>query len=260
MKFSKHIITLVSAACLQFSGQPALAADAPTPGELFQKVEDRFTTVQSLSYTVKRSTSSKKQVAEDKWSFRFKSPDKVRIDYLEPYSRVIVADTTNLVEYLPTARKAMKTDLAAIPSVKRELTLNGVFKRLSVDGLRLGNYQEMLKRAVKVTDVRMGGKNAWLVEGANPRYLVFIDPDKWVLLKTEIYAANGELVLRTESSAFVEAFPGFWLPREIHANSHASEGYYQTTVKLSDIRVNDLMADQIFRFDLPAGVEVITSK
>lgn len=260
LSINKCIISLFAAMHLLFSVQQVHATDLPSPGELFRQVEERFTAVGTLSYTVKRLASSKKQAAEDRWLFRFKTPDKVRIDYLEPYNRVIVADGTNLVEYVPVAHKAIKTDLSAVSPEKRKKILSGVFKRLSVDGLRLGNYEEMLRRAVKVTEIRLGERDAWLVEGATPRYLVYIDREKLALLRTEIYAANGELVLRTESSAFIEASRGFWLPREIITDYHTSEGFYRTTVKLSEVRVNDVIADRIFQFAPPAGVEIITSE
>lgn len=259
MNIFKLIVFAFCTLCLQ-PPQIARASEAPSAGELFQKVEDRFDKLQSISYTVKRFTASKQQAADDRWLFRLKSPDKVRVDYLEPYSRLIVTDGASLLEYLPSERKALTTDLASLAPEKRTAVLSGVFKRLSVDGLRLGNYQEMLRRAVKVTEARLGENKAWLVEGANPRYLVFIGQEKAVLLKTEIYDADGQLILRTESSAMIEAAPGFWLPREIASTTRAPGGFYKTTLSLSDIRVDEAMADQVFRFELPAGVDIATSK
>lgn len=259
MNIIKLTVLLVCAASLQLP-QKANAVNVPSPRELFNRVEERFTAITSLSYTVKRSASSNQQVAKDRWLFRFKSPDKIRIDYLEPYSRLIVTDSTTLMEYLPTARKAIKTNLAAIAPEDREKFLIGVFKRVSVDGLRLGNYQEMLQRAVKVSDVNLGERRAWLVEGRNPSYLLFIDQEKSVLLKTEIYDADGQLILRTESTELFELAPGFWFPREIRSSTRASAGFYKTTVKLSDIKVNEVTADQTFQFYPPAGVDITISK
>uniref|UniRef100_C6E6V2 Putative outer membrane lipoprotein-sorting protein n=1 Tax=Geobacter sp. (strain M21) TaxID=443144 RepID=C6E6V2_GEOSM len=259
MNLCKLILFIFCTACLH-QPQMAGANEAPSAAELFKRVEGRFARLQSISYSVKRFSTSKQQAAGDRWLFSFKSPDKVRVDYLEPYSRLIVTDGASLLEYLPSARKALKTDLVSASPQKRAMVLNGALGRVSVDGLRLGNYQEMLRRAVKVTPARVGENKAWLVEGANPRYLVFIDQEKEVPLKTEIYGADGGLILRTEASSLYQAAPGFWLPREIASTTRAADGFYKTTLSLSDIRVDEAIADQVFRFDLPAGVEIATSK
>lgn len=259
MNLRKLIFLFLCTACLH---QPQIAGadEAPSAAELFQRVEERFVRLKSISYSVKRFSTSKQQSAGDRWLFRFKSPDKVRVDYLEPYSRLIVTDGASLLEYLPSARKALVTELASVSPQKRAMVLNGAFGRVSVDGLRLGNYQEMLRRAVKVTQARVGENKAWLVEGANPRYLVFIDQEKAVPLKTEIYDAGGELVLRTEASSLYQAAPGFWLPREIASTTRAPDGFYKTALSLSEVRVDEAIEDQVFRFDLPAGVEIANSK
>lgn len=259
MNLRKPILFIFCIACLHRT-EIAVANEAPSAAELFKKVEDRFAGLQSISYSVKRFSTSKQQAAGDRWLFRFKSPDKVRIDYLEPYNRLIVTDGASLLEYLPSAGKALKTDLASLSPQKRAMVLSGAFGRVSVDGLRLGNYQEMLRRAVKVTPARVGDNKAWLVEGANPRYRVYIDQEKAVPLKTEIYDADGELVLRTEASSLYQAAPGFWLPREIASTTRAPDGFYKTALSLSEVRVDEAIADRVFRFELPAGVEITTSK
>lgn len=235
------------------------AAEDLSAGSLFKLVEARFTGLNSLSYTVKRTIVSRRQRTEDRWMFRYKNPAFLRVDYLLPHERVIILDEKTLTEYIPELKKAKKTDLSTMTAEKKEQTLGAVMGRVSVEGLRLGNYEEMQKRAVKVRAVTWAGMgtDAYLVEGKDPRYLVYIDANKKVLLRTEIYDKKGGLVIRTEASRFVEAARGFWLPQEIRTAYGTSDGFVQSTVVLQDIKVNERMADDAFRLAFPKGVEII---
>jgi outer membrane lipoprotein-sorting protein len=200
-----------------------------SPGQLFKQVESRFASLNSLSYTVKRTVTSRKQHAEDQWLFRYRQPDSVRIDYLLPHERTIIIDKNTLVEYIP----------------------------VSVDGLHLGSYEEMEKRAVRVQPVQWAGMDAYRVEGADPRYLVYIDKGKKALLRTEIYDKKGKLTIRTEASKFVEVAKDFWFPQAVRINYASESGPVQSTLLLQDIKVGDIISDDVFHLSFPKGVEII---
>jgi len=224
---------------------------------LFQQVEERFRNAETLSYTVKRVTATSKMKTEERWSFRFQRPDRLRIDYMAPHERTIMTDGATLWEYIPQLKKAAKTDLAALHADQRAQRISEVMAHVSVDGLRLGNYESMAKNARSVRTALWSGTPVQLVEGADPRYAVYIDKERSVLLRTEIYDRKGNLVIRTEASRFVEAAPGFWMPQEIRATYGTKEGFVQSTISLQDIRVNGSLADSLFRFVVPKGVDII---
>lgn len=238
---------------------PAAAAEAdPAAGELFRRVEERFLNLSTLSYAVKRTSVSSTQNTEERWIFRFRKPDLVRIDYQTPHERMLIANRDTLWEYIPSLKKAVRTDMAAMTGEKREQMIAEVMAHVSVDGLRLGRYGEMEKKAVRVKAVQWpGGSDVYLVEGADPRYTVYIDRSKAVLLRTEIYDRKGGLVIRTEASRFIEAAKGFWMPQEIRSTYTTQAGFMQSTVVLQNIRVDEPMDEDPFSFSAPKGVETM---
>lgn len=239
------------------TGRLASAADADA-GTLFREVEERFADLSALSYSVKRVSESRAVRAEERWTFRFAKPDRVRIDYREPHERIIIIDAESLWEYIPELRKAVRTDLTRLDKDKRGRLVAEVMARVSIDGLRLAKFDELEKKAVRVRKVSWSGADAFLIEGADPRYAVYIDRQKKTLLRTEIYDRKGGLTLRTEASSFVEAAQNFWMPREVRATYATQAGFVQSTAALSDIKINDVVTDDLFRFSAPKGVEVIS--
>ncbi len=238
-------------------GHDVHAGDDVSAGALFRGVEQRFLNVDSLSYTVKKVSTLQKKQNQEQWVFHYKKPNLVRIDYQAPHERLIVYDEKSLFEYIPALKKAMRTDLTVKSKSKAAQLVSGVMTHVSVDGLRVGNYDEMEKKAVSVKKVTQAGGEAFLVEGADPRYAMYIDGTRQVILRSEIYDAKGTLVIRTEASRFLEAAKGFWMPREIHITYNTPDGFVQSTVLLQDIRVNDTLSDELFSFNAPKGTEVI---
>lgn len=247
---------LVCAVLFPWQGNPA--AGELSVGDVFQQVEGRYASLSTLTYTVKRTVTLKNgRASEDRWVFRYKKPDFIRIDYQSPHERLLILDGKMLLEYIPQIRKAMKTDLAVMPREKREKTVAEVMAHVSVDGLRVGNYAEMEKRTTGIREVTWGGQRAYLIEGVDPRYVLYIDKVKSALLRSEIYDKKGGLVIRTEASRFIEVAKGFWVPQEIQAAYSTPEGLVQSTTLLRDIKINEAMADSLFDLSLPKGVNVI---
>lgn len=248
-------LTVLLLLCMAGAGRAA--AGEPSAGDLFREIEDRFDRITTLSYKVKRIVTTKTSNSEEQWTFRFKKPDLVRIDYTSPHDRLVILGNDVLWEYIPKVRKAARTMLAPLDRDKRERTVNQVMMHVTVDGLRLGKYQEMEKKAVSVRTVSIAGTAAYQVEGKDPRYVVLIDREKKVLLRSEVYDQKGALVLRTEASRFVEAGKGFWMPREVKATYATENGFLQSTVLMSDHRVDTVIPDSIYQFTVPQGVELI---
>jgi len=237
---------------LLLSSRTAGAEPAPTSAvaraeHLFALVEQRFEAMQTLQYTVERTTQSARQQMQERWQFRYRQPGDIRIDYQSPQDRLILITPASLVEYLPTMRKAMRTDLARLSAADRAARVGGVLARVAVEGLRVGDVHAMLARVRRVVpDTRQAG--ALWVEGEGPRFRVLVDPARRVVLATELWDARGDIKLRTTAEELLEALPGQWFPQRLTAIFGTAEGTVTSTVHLGDIHVNAALPPTLFEF------------
>lgn len=229
-----------------------LAGSAPTSvvaraEAIFGCVEQKFEAARALQYTVERTTQSARQTVRERWLFRFRQPGDIRIDYQVPDERLILVSSAAMIEYLPAVRKAMRTRLAKLNALERQKVLAAVLGRVSVEGLRLGDYHAMAGRAIRITPDAISS-NVVEVEGAGPRFKVQIDLGRKVLLGSEVWNAQDEIVLRTAASDWVEGIPGFWLPRQLVVDYGTKEGVVRSRITLSDVLVNQALPAELFEF------------
>ena len=247
---ARHIFP--SLGLLFLFGCTAWAEPAPTSAvaraeHLFALVEQRFEAMQTLQYTVERTTQSARQQMRERWLFHYQKPGNIRIDYESPQDRLLLVTPASLVEYLPTLRKAMRTDLTRLSAADRAARVGGVLARVAVEGLRVGDVRALLARVQRVTpDARQPG--AQWVEGEGPRFRVLVDPARQAVLATELWDAHGDIKLRTTAEEFVEAAPGQWFPQRLTAVYGTAEGAVTSIVRLGDIRVNEAPAPALFEF------------
>jgi outer membrane lipoprotein-sorting protein len=235
------------------------AQTTPATGEvakaqqLFEAVEGRFDALQTLQYTVERTTSSARHSTLERWIFRYRKPGDLRIDYQLPEARVIIVTGAALIEYLPSARKALRTDLSKLKPEEKAQRIGAVLARVSVEGLRVGDTRAMLSRVQAVTaDAQQAG--ALWVEGAGPRFRVLVDPARRSVLSTELWDARDDVRLRTLAADFVEAAPGQWFPQRIDVVYGTEAGTVTSVMRLSDIHVNVALAGDVFDFAPVKGV------
>jgi outer membrane lipoprotein-sorting protein len=227
--------------------EPAPTGVVARAAHLFGAVEQRFEAIQTLQYTVERTTQSTRQQMQERWLFSYRKPGDIRIDYQSPQDRLILVTPANMVEYLPAVRKALRTDLARLPAAERSARAGGVLARVAVEGLRVGDVRALLARVQRVTpDARQAG--AQWVEGAGPRFRILVDPARQAVLATELWDAHGDIKLRTTAEDFVEAAPGQWLPQRLSAVFGTADGTVTSTVRLSGIRVNAALDPALFQF------------
>lgn len=237
---------------------PREAAQSPSAAEIFALVDAPYTRVSTLGYSVRRTVTGNGTSGEDQWTYRWRRPDSVRVDYVGPYERTIILAGGQVVEYIPAARKAVITDLPRDPASAGEL-IRSVMGRLSVDGLRVGDAANLAARTTAVREAREGGREVYLLEGARPRYAMTVDRERLVLTRMEVYDAKDDLVLKTESSDFLSAGAGLWLPRRIKVQYRSEAGYVTSVFSIRDARADAALSDELFRFERPAGVEVVHS-
>ena len=253
-------VILADICCLgsiQSHGEPQ--QDSPASKEaavLFKQVEDRFDLVQSLQYTVERASGRAMAESKERWRFSFVNPSKLRVDYEAPLERLIVMNEEVFWEYIPAARKAAKTDLTRLSDLEKQKLVSMTMARLSIDGLRMGNYQTMLDRVVSVKSLDRD-PNIVVVEGEKPRFVLKIDKAKKALVQTEIYDEKGLLQVITRAKGFSEVAPGYWWPEEIAAEYETDKGVLIARVHFSEIHVNETIPEKQFTYTPVAGVQVL---
>lgn len=236
--------------------EPAPTGEVARAEQLFSLVEKRFDVLQTLQYTVERSTQSPRRTMQERWLFRYRQPGDIRVDYQQPQDRVVIVTSSNLVEYLPAVRKAMRTNLTLMKPPERLQRVGGVLARVSVDGLRVGDTRAMLGRVRQVRpDEQQAG--AWWIEGEGPRFRVLVDAKRQVVLNTELWDARGDIKLQTTAKDFTEVVPGQWFPQHITAIYGTAEGTVTSTVRLSDMHVNVIMEPTLFGFVPDKKVDVL---
>jgi outer membrane lipoprotein-sorting protein len=245
----------VTAACAV--PPPAGAAEEAAARRLLGPVEQRFDSVRSLQYSARRESVSGGRTVEESWSLRYRAPDAVRVEHTAGYTRLLVGNTEALWEYVPEARRAVRTDLAGLAPGARAQAVAAVLARVAVDGVRVGDLERFVTHAANV-EPSSEQPEVWIIRGADPAFRLAVDTNRQVLVSTELFDPDGRLKLRTTASAFCEAAPGFWYPGRVRVESAADDGSIVSTITLSDIRVNAAIPDAVFAFTPPRGTEILS--
>lgn len=215
---------------------------------LFALAEQRFDDLQTLQYTVCRKSRAGSHSLEDRWTFHYQQPDRLRIDYQLPQEHVLIKNGQVLWEYIPAARKALRTDLSKLSEKEQNKLIAQVFSRVAVSGLRPGNFNEMVARTVGIEPAATTPAAVVTIEGAGPKFTVQIDVVKNALLRTALYNAKGEIMLATAADQFQEAAPGFWFPRIIQTTQREKDTLVTSELTFSDIKVNVPLPAEVFQF------------
>lgn len=241
------------------SGNARATDSLPSAEVLFERTDAPYARMEQFSYRVKRTIVSPKQTTADEWVFSFKKPDKMRFDYRQDFDKVIALDGTYAVEYIAPVAKAMKTNLTRLSTQERTAHLAGLTKRLTVDGLRIGDASQLAKRAVRVERRTAPGGDLLVVEGADPKYVIGVDASHAVIRLWEMFDRKGSLLMRTETSGLLQAGPDFWVPEEIRSSYKTKEGPVTITVILSEARTDIVQPASFFSFEPPIGTKVISN-
>jgi outer membrane lipoprotein-sorting protein len=227
--------------------EPAPTGVVARAEQLFATVEKRFDALQTLQYTVARTTQSARHAMQERWLFQYRQPGDMRIDYQQPQDRIIIVTSSNLVEYLPAVRKALRTNLAVLKLEERRQQVGSVLGRVAVDGLRVGDFRAMLERVQRITpDTQQAG--AWWIEGEGPRFRVLIDERRQAVLSIQLWDARGDIKLQTAAGDWMEVMAGQWFPRRIQTTYGTTEGVVNSMVQLDNIHVNVPLEAGVFDF------------
>lgn len=176
-----------------------------------------------------------------------------------------VGDSKAFTEYLSPARekgtKMLKLDdqlWVYSPSTDRTIQISGHMLRQSVMGSDL-SYEDMMEDR-KLTDTyeaevigkeELDGRTAYLIEltaivsdVAYHKRKMWVDTERFVPLKEELYAKSGQLLKRTTLSD-VEQIDGRWFPKKIVFKDMLKQGD-GTEYIITDIKFNQDIPEYIF--------------
>lgn len=227
----------------------------PEVERVFAAVESRFASVTGMAYTVERTVQGVRHAATEKWTFRYVAPDRIRVDCLAPDERTLILNGAVMHEYVPAARRALKTDMSRLSAADRQARVARILARVAVDGIRIGNATEMARRATRM-DADSGNPGVCVIQGDGPRYAVGIDTNRQVLVTTDLFDGEGRLALSTRAADFTEVAPSFWYPKTVCVRAATERGIVESVCRISDIRVNTPISDAAFVFSVPPYVTV----
>jgi len=238
---------------------PAALTRAENPindaARLCRKIESRYDQLKTLQYTVERTTELPRQKVKEKWIFRYQRPDHFRIDYIQPYERIIVVTGEDIWEFIPPANKAMHTDMSALSNKERRKTLTRALSRVVIDGLRIGETANIESRIIHAeTDPKSG---IMTLEMKDPPMTLQIDTGKEALRAYELRNKKGKLLMRTEADRFIEVAPSFWMPQRIRVTGGYKDEFLKSVNILKNIQIDTEIDSARFRFIPPAGTTVL---
>ena len=177
-----------------------------------------------------------------------------------------VGDKQSFTEYLSPARekgtKMLKLEdqlWIYSPSTDRIIQIAGHMLRQSVMGSDL-SYEDMMDdrkltetyNAEVVGTEEIGGRDCWILQLtgkvddlAYASRRLWVDRERYVPLKEELFAKSGKLLKRSEMSD-VEQIGGRWFPRTFFYRDMLKQGSEGTEFRITDIRFNQEIPDYIF--------------
>ncbi len=239
----------------------SLSASAADPAEIVARHLARFDSIITLALRVERQTTQRGKTAVERWSFYQKGSDRFRIECEYPLQRTVATNPSELWEYLPDAKKAIRTDLTALDAAGREALLRPVLGRVALDGLRfetpaagaaltyLGAEEVAGRPAHAIACERKDEKGSRTVRG-------WIDAERGALLRTELVGNGGQKLAQTVATDFFEAAPGLWFPRTLTLQNMSPRGASQT-LTLKRVAVNGDLPDSLFTLKVPDGTEIV---
>ena len=237
-------------------GAAAVSADTGLVGRavtLCREIEERFAAFRTLCWTTERVTDTGRMRVREKWVFRFAAPDRIRLDYLEPYERHIIIGSARMWEYLPDARKALCTEFSSPGERQRHITRT--LEPVTIPGIRPGDPEDIAARAVSAEVTPEG----WIrLECRRPHSVLVLDAPHRLMRGLQVYRGKN-LILRSEVLEIQQPAPGFFFPRRMRVVTRRNGQAIISQVEFNGVTVDTDLQSDIFEFHPPEGTKVVGS-
>jgi len=221
----------------------ALYAIDLTPAEIVKNIKVNQQKVQDMSAkisTVIKSEKDKKSM-EQKGLIIVKGKDKSRMEILSPIKQITITNGDSLTIINPETGKKIAYDLKVLrkksgdPNLgKSPLDQGKLFDDLDLTVEEKGFFrkQYVLTGTAKKNNPFMG------------KVKFYVDQDKFVPTKFEVYGAGDKLVTVTELDH--KQINDVWIMTKSHSKVDVPSGKIDIEVKLDDVKVNKGIDDSLF--------------
>lgn len=222
------------------------------PAELLRSTAIDWSSIQTLSVKVTRTSSKAQATQREQWKFSFRQPDCFRLDYSYPHERVIATDERELVEYLPALKKAVRTRFEN--PAKRDALKKKILDRVALTGSNFGSPETLLQDF----DWELRGPRQLVGRAKRGDGKMLLWLNEAGLEKGELYDKDNHLVLRQTARDFRRIGPVSF-PLETLTEVFRPEPL-RIDLRLRELRINESRESResldLFRFHPPEGVGI----
>ncbi len=242
------------------------AADQPSARDIILKVEQKFLKIENYQVDVSR-IYHRNEVVEyrEEWRFFFQDPGLVRSEILLPKKIIMVINQDEAWHYLLEEKKVVKRRIRGLEEKERISLLGSLLKPYEIEGWGLSISSQFGDRLKLIGEKLVKGRKCYLIECKSRtdtppqmKLIVWIDQERFTVVKRELYKKSDQLVKSTKSDNFLEVLPDIWLPRKVESTLHTEKGVAMIRLVLRNIKVNQSIPDTTFQFSPPEGCEVMT--
>ncbi len=249
---------LLTAGITGIAGKPPSADPRARALALCARIEKRFRSIKTLSYTAERTTVLPRTTVHDKWMMSYQAPDMFHIDYFQPYEKTIVVNHNGIWEYIPTLRKAVFTDLGALPPAEARRITARSLAPLHLEGFHVGDPDSIARRLVAVNDGAPPGKTLILAL-KDPTARIVLDTVHELPRSFEQRDSTDRITAAYAVQAFLPVSGYGYLPRRLVMRSLLKQRLVRQEILLKHLRLDQPLNPSIFRFHPPPAVQVITN-
>ncbi len=217
--------------------------------DILNKTVENLGLVKTISGELEREVEEPGGKAKISGMFYFKSPDKLRINFTNPYLEVVLINGRTFIDY------KLK---------KKEYTVRDLPDSLELGNSFLGLKQaelEFFKERFKFNLIWQGeikGYPVYVLEGKGSesgisKVLVWIEQNRYIPLRLETYGQGKYpmTIYQVDSLGFVGT--RYWQPTIYRMFLGVEGGTITITSRLSRLRVDEEIPDNIFELPLPAN-------
>jgi outer membrane lipoprotein-sorting protein len=261
----RAVALFLSVFCILFF-KVSFAADQPSAQDVISKMEQKFLKIENYQVDVSR-IYHRNEVVEyrEEWRFFFQDPGLVRSEIMLPKKIIMVINQDEAWHYLLEEKKVVKRRIRGLEEKERISLLGRLLKPYEIEGWGLSISSQFGDRLKLIGEKLVKGRKCYLIECKSRtdtppqmKLIVWIDQERFTVVKRELYKKSDQLVKRTESDNFLEVLPDIWLPRKVESTLHTEKGVAMIRLVLRNIKVNQSIPDTTFQFSPPEGCEVMT--
>ena len=231
---------------------------------ILNNLDQKFDSLETIKLKVFRELKRPLQEQKDNWVYFYKKPDNYRIEYYSKPTRILTANEKEIIEYIPEAKKAMKTDITGLSGEQKAELHKQILTKVMLPGLRLGidpNMKNGVSYKIEGTEA-IGGREAIIIKGSSQdqgKQMVarfWIDKERNIFLKMES-TRDGNFIASTEVKETQLVNDKYWFPKVVEVKHNSKTGMELARYRFNQVALNQEIPASKFNVELAPDVEVI---